>query len=304
MPSDCGPQGWLVIDKPLGLTSQRVVERVRRSTGAKAGHAGTLDPLATGVLPVALGEATKTVAYAMNGRKRYRFRLRWGIARTTDDGEGEIIGESERRPETAEIEAMLPRFTGTVMQTPPVYSALKIGGRRAYALARSDASPQLRPRPVEIAALRLLATPDRDHAELEAEVGKGTYIRALGRDLAVALGTCAHLAALRRMSVGPFTETQAIPLDAVADRLHISTAYGHLLPVAAALDGVPALALAEDEAGRLRCGQRVRPGAADTRSAIDRLAIGVVVGAWYNHVLIGLARIEDGCLRPLRIINC
>ncbi len=213
MPVDRALHGWLVIDKPLGLTSHSVVGQVRRRTGAKAGHAGTLDPLATGVLPVALGEATKTVAYAMNGRKGYRFRIRWGIARSTDDGEGEIVGESSSRPGMAEIEAMLPRFTGVVAQLPPVYSAIKVGGRRAYALARAAAPPTLAPRPVDIAELRLIAMPDRDHAEFEAVVGKGTYIRALARDLAAALGTCGHIVVLRRLAVGPFTEAQAISLD-------------------------------------------------------------------------------------------
>ena len=150
MPVDRGLNGWLVIDKPQGLTSSRVVERVRRATGAKTGHAGTLDPLATGVLPIALGEATKTIAYAMDSRKCYRFRIRWGVACTTEDSDGEIVGVSEARPEAAEIEAMLPRFTGAVMQTPPVYSAIKIAGHRAYALARAARPPVLNPRPVEI----------------------------------------------------------------------------------------------------------------------------------------------------------
>src|SRR5438445_97741 len=226
---DGGPHGWLVIDKPLGLTSSRVVELIRRSTGAKVGHAGTLDPLATGVLPIAIGEATKTTAYAMTGRKRYRFRIRWGVARTTDDREGEIIGECGSRPSREAIEAILPRFVGTVSQSPPPYSAIKVNGRRAYALARSDAPPALSPRPVEIATLRLVAMPDRDHADCEALVGKGTYIRALARDLGVALGTLAHTAELRRLSVGRFTESQAITLDSITEGGHIARDCGFLL---------------------------------------------------------------------------
>ncbi|HEY3912170.1 MAG TPA: tRNA pseudouridine(55) synthase TruB [Stellaceae bacterium] len=297
MPVERGLHGWLVIDKPLGLTSHSVVAQIRRRTNAKAGHAGTLDPLATGVLPVALGEATKTVSYAMNGRKGYRFCVGWGIARSTDDGEGEIVGESAVRPSRAEIEAMLPRFTGTVAQVPPVYSAIKVGGRRAYALARAAAPPALAPRLVEIADFRLTAMTDRDHAEFEAVVGKGTYIRALARDLAAALGTCGHIAALRRLSVGPFTEAQAIPLEAVGDQQH-------LLPVGSALDGLPALVLAAGEAQRLRCGQRVRPADGEGCALLDRLGIGAIVGAWYDHALIAMARIEDGSLRPLRILNC
>jgi tRNA pseudouridine55 synthase len=303
MPAEPGLHGWLVIDKPLGLTSHGVVAHIRRRTGAKVGHAGTLDPLATGVLPVALGEATKTVAYAMNGRKRYRFCIRWGIARATDDGEGEIVGESEARPGMAAIEATLSRFIGITAQRPPVYSAIKIGGRRAYALARAETPPSLAPRLVEIAELRLIATPDRDHAELEAVVGKGTYIRALARDLAAALGTCGHVAALRRLSVGPFTLSQAISLESIDDRQHILAACGRLLPIETALDGIPALGLAAAEAGRLRCGQRVRPADPDRRGQLDRLGSGAVVGAWHDHGLIALARIEDGGLRPLRVIN-
>lgn len=304
MPADRGLHGWLVIDKPLGLTSHHVVAQIRRRTGAKAGHAGTLDPLATGVLPVALGEATKTVAYAMNGRKRYRFRIRWGEARATDDCEGEIVGESKVRPGMAAIEAMLPRFTGIIAQLPPVYSAIKIGGRRAYALARAKTPPALNPRPVEIAELRLIATTDRDHAEFEAVVGKGTYIRALARDLAAALETCGHVAALRRLSVGPFTDSQAISLESVDDRQHILAACGRLLPIETALDGIPRLVLAAAEADRLSCGQRVRPADPEGRAQLDRLGSGAIVGAWHGHGVIALARIEDGGLRPLRVINC
>jgi tRNA pseudouridine55 synthase len=268
------------------------------------GHAGTLDPLATGVLPVALGEATKTVAYAVGGRKCYRFRIRWGVARATDDGEGEIVGESQVRPTRAAIEAVLPRFVGTIAQQPPAYSAIKIAGRRAYALARADQPPSLSARPVEIARLRLLSMPDPDHADCEAVVGKGTYIRALARDLAAALGTLGHVAALRRLSVGPFTEAQAISLETADDRRHIVAACGHLLPIETALDGIPALALTAAEADRLRCGQRVKPGDPGGRAQLDRAGTGAVVSVWHDRALIALARIEDGSVRPLRVINC
>jgi tRNA pseudouridine55 synthase len=302
-PVDRGPNGWLVIDKPQGLTSNRVVERVRRATGAKAGHAGTLDPLATGVLPIALGEATKTIAYAMKRRKCYRFRIRWGVARDTDDCEGEIVGESEGRPERAEIEAVTPRFTGAIMQTPPAYSAIKVAGRRAYALARAGREPALNPRPVDIISLRLIATPDRDHADYEAVVGKGTYIRALARDLALTLGTLGHVAALRRLSVGPFTEAHAISLESEGNSQHILAACGHLLPLEVALDGIPALALAAAEAHRLRCGQRVALREGCERVESERFDEGAVVSAWHENVLVALARVEDRSLRPLRVIN-
>ena len=177
------PTGGSSSTNRSGSARARVVEVIRRLTGAKVGHAGTLDPLATGVLPIAFGEATKTVAYAMSARKRYRFRIRWGIARTTDDREGAIVAECTSRPSRAAIEAILPRFTGTILQSPPPYSAIKVDGRRAYALARAATPPALPARPVQIAALRLIAVPDRDHADCEALVGKGTYIRALARDL-------------------------------------------------------------------------------------------------------------------------
>jgi tRNA pseudouridine55 synthase len=304
MASDRGLHGWLVIDKPHGLTSNRVVEQVRRRTGAKAGHAGTLDPLATGVLPIALGEATKTTSYAMRGRKCYRFRVRWGIARATDDCEGEIVAESSSRPSRPGIEEILPRFIGTIAQAPPAYSAIKIGGRRAYALARADRPPSLPVRPVEIVSLRLISALDCDHAEFEAVVGKGTYIRALARDLAVELGTFGHITALRRLSVGPFTEAQAISLESLADLPHILPAYGGLLPIETALDGIPALALAEADAERLRCGQRVMPCDFGRRVQLGGLEAGSVVSAWHNHALVALAMIEDGGLRPLRIFNC
>ena len=295
--------GWLVVDKPSGVSSNRAVERVRRATGAKAGHAGTLDPLATGVLPVALGEATKTIAYAMGGRKRYRFQIRWGISRDTDDSDGQIVGESPVRPEPGAIETMLPRFTGTVMQTPPAYSAIKLSGRRAYALARAGRSPVLAPRPVEISSLRLTAVPDLDHAECEAVVGKGTYIRALVRDLARALGTLGHVTALRRLEVGCFTEAHAIPLESMDDRQHIDGACGHLLPIEAALDGIPALFLSAADARRLRCGQRVAPADGQSEARSTGFAAGTVVSAWHGQALIALARVEDGSLRPLRVIN-
>jgi tRNA pseudouridine55 synthase len=304
MLTDRGLHGWVVIDKPQGLTSNRIVEHVRRATGAKAGHAGTLDPLATGVLPIALGEATKTTAYAMRGCKCYRFRVRWGIARATDDGEGEIVGESAARPGTAAIEAVLPRFVGTITQAPPIYSAIKVAGRRAYALARADALPSLPSRPVEIAKLRLIAAPDRDTAEFEAVVGKGTYIRALARDLASELGTVGHVAALRRLSVGRFTEAQAISLESLADLRHSVPVCRGLLPIETALDGIPVLVLAAADAVRLRRGQRVTPDGSDWQTQFGGLEAGTVVSAWHGHALIALAMIEDNCLRPLRIINC
>lgn len=295
--------GWLVIDKPAGLTSNRVVERVRRAVRLKTGHAGTLDPLATGVLPVALGEATKTVRFASAGRKTYRFRVRWGSATDTDDSEGTVIAESPGRPGAAAITAALPGFIGTIRQRPPGYSAIKVAGRRAYALARAGAPPVLPERDITVHAIRLIARPDADHAEFAAEVGEGTYIRALARDLAEALGSHAHIVELRRLAVGRFTETQAISLDLATALGHSLAASEHLLPIETVLDDIPAFALSAAEAARLRHGQQVTPLDSDQRARLGRLDDGTIVGARHDSLLVALARIENGGLRPVRVIN-
>jgi tRNA pseudouridine55 synthase len=293
--------GWLIVDKPAGVTSARAVAVIKRATGAKTGHAGTLDPLATGILPLALGEATKTAQFISAETKEYSFLVRWGAATDTHDCEGRIVEQTAVRPDAAVIEAIPPRFTGCIEQVPPAFSAIKIDGRRAYALARAGKMPEMRARTVHIHQLRLVARPDPDHAEFYAKVGEGTYIRSLARDLAEALGTLGHIVALRRLSVGRFTEAQAISLDSAAALGHSLAASKHLMPIETALDDIPALALSADEAARLRQGQRVLP-----REEIARLAAldpGTIVGAMHNHLLVGLARIEDGVLRPVRIIN-
>jgi tRNA pseudouridine55 synthase len=296
--------GWIVLDKPLGLSSSQAVGAVRRITGAaKAGHGGTLDPLATGILPIALGEATKTVAWAMAGRKTYRFRLRWGEARSTDDAEGEIVATSTMRPAARDIEAHLPRFTGTILQVPPRYSALKVDGRRAYALARAGETVALAARPVEIVELRLLDQPDADHADFEMVTGKGAYVRALGRDLAVALGTVAHVVALRRLAVGPFTLDRAISLDKLDSLGHSAAAFEHLLPIETALDDIPALALTEAEAIRLRHGQLVIPLLAAEQALVAQLGNGALIRATTGTSLVALAEIAAGGLRAVRVIN-
>lgn len=301
--------GWLVIDKPGGITSARVVGAVRRAAGgAKIGHAGTLDPLATGILPLALGEATKTVQFATAGKKCYRFRIRWGAATDTDDREGRTVAESALRPDAAAVIAALPRFTGTILQLPPSYSAIKIAGRRAYALARAGETPQLAARPVEIAGLRLLDMPDADHADFEAEVGAGTYIRALARDLAAALGTLGHIAELRRLQVGRFTEAQAISLERAVALGHSLAASEHLLPIETALDDIPALAVTADEAARMRQGQRIRLSDPRERLSLNPIdanpvAEGALVGARHDGLVVALAYVENGVLRPVRIIN-
>jgi tRNA pseudouridine55 synthase len=296
--------GWIVLDKPLGMSSSRAVGAVRRLLdAAKAGHGGTLDPLATGVLPIALGEATKTVAYAMAGRKHYRFTLRWGEARSTDDCEGAIIAESATRPARDQILAALVGFEGTVQQRPPDFSAIKLAGARAYDLARSGMAPVLQPRPVEIACLRLVALPDPDCAEFEAEVGKGTYIRALGRDLGRVLGCYAHVTALRRLAVGRFTLDAAISLDKLASLGHSPPASGHLLPIETALDDIPALALSGEEAEALRCGRVVTPLRPSDRARIDLLEDGATIRATSDGRLVALAAVDKGLIRPVRVMN-
>ncbi|MGH7049706.1 MAG: tRNA pseudouridine(55) synthase TruB, partial [Acetobacteraceae bacterium] len=242
--------GWLVVDKPAGITSAEVVNRVRAAfAAAKAGHGGTLDPLATGVLPVAFGAATKTVPYLVDGCKRYRFTLRWGEARDTDDADGTVIGRSEVRPGAAEIRAALADFRGQIMQVPPSFSAVKVGGKRAYDLARGGAPPSLPARPARVLEFTLLGIADAEHAEFEVVCGKGVYMRSLARDLAMELGTLGHVAALRRLSVGPFTEAQAITLDKIREREDRTPAFPDLLlPVATALADIPAVALTRAEA--------------------------------------------------------
>ncbi len=295
--------GWVVLDKPPGITSAHAVAAVKRVFGAaKAGHGGTLDPLATGVLPVALGEATKTVPFVMNGRKLYRFTLRWGQATDTDDGEGRVTVESGVRPGRAAIEALLPAFTGTIEQTPPAYSAIKLGGVRAYDRARDGETVTLAPRAVEIDRLRLVECPDDDHATFEALVGKGTYIRSLGRDLGQALGTLAHVVELRRLAVGRFRVERAISLEKLALLAHSAAAFEHLLPIETALDDIPALALTEAEAASLRHGQPVN--CASDRARLHGLGEGSTVCATSSGKLVALAKIHDGGLRPIRVMNC
>ena len=289
--------GWVVLDKPLGLGSTQAVGRVRRLFGAqKAGHGGTLDPLASGVLPIALGEATKTVPFVMDGRKEYRFTLRFGEARSTEDAEGEVTATSPVRPADDAIRSALARFTGEIEQMPPAYSALKIGGQRAYDLARAGETVVLTPRRVRIDRLELLSRLDADHADFVVGCGKGTYIRSLGRDLALALGTVGHLAALRRTVAGPFREEAAISLSKLEALGHIPPLLGALAPVTTALDDIPALALADAQADRLRQGQPVLL----TRDAPPP---GTLVRAEAGSKLVALVRSDGKSLQPVRVFN-
>ena len=286
--------GWLVIDKDGGISSAQVVGAVRRLTGAaKAGHGGTLDPLATGVLPVALGEATKTVAFAMDKAKSYRFTVRWGEARTTDDAAGELVASSPLRPTAAAIQAALPGFTGSIRQVPPDFSAVKVAGRRAYQLARQGESPELQPRQALIARFALLDMPDADTARFEVDCGKGTYIRALARDLGNLLGCLGHVVQLRRTRVGAFNESQAISLAKLTLLCQGPPPFEHLLPVATALDDIPALALTGPQAERLRSGQSVK-----VLDAGDGRVCAVCAGK-----PVALAEVASGEVRPVRVFN-
>jgi tRNA pseudouridine55 synthase len=300
--------GWLVLDKPEGLTSTQALGKVRRILNAeKAGHGGTLDPLATGILPIALGEATKTVSYAMDGAKTYRFTVRWGLRTATDDREGEVIDRSDARPGADAIRAALPAFLGSIEQVPPQYCALKVDGERAYDIARDGDVVDLAARTVRIDRFELVEIPDADHAVFEVDCGKGTYVRSLARDLAEALGTVGHVAVLRRLRVGRFTLDRAISLDELAAMEHGAAVERLLLPIETALDDIPALALTEAEAHRLRHGQAV---ALLTRQDLERLtAVRDAVGedgiaiALFGSTPVALVRVEGAEVRPVRVIN-
>jgi tRNA pseudouridine55 synthase len=295
--------GWIILDKPVGMTSTHAVAVVKRLFSAKrAGHAGTLDPLASGCLPLALGEATKTVPFVVDGRKVYLFTVQWGEERDTDDAEGRVVASSETRPTAEAIRALLPNFTGTIEQVPPRYSAIKIGGERAYDLARDGAVVELAPRPIEIHRLDLMDVPDSDHAVLAAECGKGTYVRSLARDLGRALGSFGHVSALRRSRVGPFGEDTMISLEQLDSLCH-RAAVGEgnladvLLPVETALDDIPALAVSQADAARLQRGQAVLLRGRD--APIFRGMVHVTA----SGQLVAIAEVDHGEIVPRRVFN-
>lgn len=283
--------GWVVIDKSEGFTSMSVTSRVKRALGVKkAGHGGTLDPFATGVLPIALGEATKVVSFALDGIKTYRFTIRWGQETTTQDPEGEICATSSHRPSKADIEAILPAFRGEISQTPSRFSAIKINGVPAYQRARRQEDFTLKSRFVIIYDLRLLKIPDEDHALFEVTCGKGTYVRSLGHDLAQKLGTVGHLVALRRTVVGPFHENNAILLDSILEMGHDQGA--SIYPLEVVLDDILALQVDEKEAQRLRHGL--------TLLCEEKREIG-----WCSHQgkAVALVRQQEGFLSPFCVFN-
>lgn len=291
--------GWIVLDKPADMTSTQAVGAVRRLFDAqKAGHAGTLDPLATGILPIALGEATKTVPYAVDGEKAYRFTVRWGAETDTDDAEGRIVASRDARPGRGAVEALLPSFVGEILQAPPAFSAVKIDGNRAYDLARAGETVELEPRPVQIDALTLVEMPDTATSVFEARCGKGTYVRALARDMGRALGCLGHVTALRRTRVGSFDEARAVGLETLrgaAEREEPLEPF--LLPVEAALADLAELSVGQNDATRLLRGQSVL-----IRGRDAPVLSGPAYATCKGH-LIAVGQLEKGELRPTRVFN-
>ena len=305
--------GWVVIDKPLNVTSTQVVGRVRRAFNAsKVGHAGTLDPLATGILPIALGEATKTVPFMVDATKTYCFTVRWGEATTTDDVEGEVIDQNDIRPTAQDIARALPQFVGQIEQVPPIFSALKVAGQRAYDLARRGEKVELKPRIVRIDALRLLDIPDCDHASFEVTCGKGTYVRSLARDLARVLGTFGHVSALRRTRVGNFDEACSISLAKLEELSNSAPAFEHLLGLETALDDIPALAVTQEEAARIERGQAIDVSGKALKTADGQHLLSretkcdpclVTVDREPGVKPLALGRIDEGAFKPSRVFN-
>ena len=293
---------WIILDTPVGVTSTQAVTRVKRAyNAAKAGHAGTLDPLASGVLPIALGEATKTVPFAVDGEKGYRFTVRWGAETGTDDAEGDILETSDSRPDRAAIEEVLDRFTGDIEQVPPRFSAIKVEGARAYDLAREGGEFDLAARAVHVAALAIDDMPDAGRCVFVARCGKGTYVRALARDIGRALGCFGHVEELRRTCVGPFDESATISLDKLEELSHSAARQegldAALRPVETALDDIPALAISGDDAAKLTRGQAV------LLRGRDAPVIKGPVYATSRGTLVALGEVRRGELWPTRVFN-
>ncbi|MFT0860853.1 tRNA pseudouridine(55) synthase TruB [Ancylobacter sp. G4_0304] len=293
--------GWVLLDKPVGMTSTQAVGAVKWLFSAKkAGHAGTLDPLASGCLPIALGEATKTVPFVMDGRKIYRFTVRWGIETDTDDSEGQAVATSEVRPSRAAILDALESFRGEIQQVPPAYSALKINGERAYDLARDGVVVELAARTVVIHRIELIDEPDADHAVFEAECGKGTYVRSIARDIGRLLGTRGHIAALRRTCVGTFLEADLVPLARlreISEAMDDAAPMEALRPVDVGLDTLPALRVSTADAARLAHGQSIILRGRDAPILEGPVAIHA------GGRLIALGEAEGGEIHPRRIFH-
>lgn len=297
--------GWVILDKPLGITSTQAVSIVRRAFGAtKAGHSGTLDPLATGILPIAMGEATKTIPYLMDRHKEYEFTLAWGAETTTDDREGAITVTHDHRPSSDDVKAVLPKFTGRIQQIPPQYSAIKLGGKRAYDLARNNQEVDLKARDADIFALDCHKH-DKTESHFTVTTGKGVYIRSLARDIARALGTAGHVKALRRCRVGAFTLDRSISLDFFKKIDNSADAFEALHPVLVALDDIPALAISTEDAKRLRCGQKIMIEQAGLPEGFNHHdeADDVVMTAQCDGQLVAIVILCDLMASPSRVFN-
>ncbi len=293
--------GWLCLDKAVGLTSTGAVASVKRLFGAaKVGHAGTLDPLASGVLPIALGDATKTVPFVQDGRKVYRFTVRWGAETDSDDSDGTVTETSDARPDADAIAAVLPEFSGEIMQRPPVYSAIKIAGQRAYDLAREGETVTLEERPVSIHRLVLAEMPDRDHATFDAECGKGTYVRALARDIGRRLGCLGHVVALRRLVVGPFDANHAVTVEQLItarEEGDVLSLDRFLMPLGVSLGEVPEIAVGASDAARIGRGQSVLLRGRDAPVSTG------VAHATSQGQTIALGEIAEGQFHPTRVFH-
>lgn len=297
--------GWVCLDKPVGLGSTEAVSKVRRLfNAAKAGHAGTLDPLATGVLPIALGEATKTVPFLVEAEKVYRFTIAWGVTTASYDREGEVIDRSDVRPSPEAAAEALKAFVGEIDQAPPAFSAIKVDGERAYDLARDGVKVELEPRKVVIHEAAVTAAPDPDHLEITMRTGKGVYVRAVARDLALALGACGHVSALCRERVGPFSLENAITLEKLSDLVHRGAAAEGLLPVETALDDIPELAVTAEDAFRLRQGRPIVLLPRQVETLKGRLSGGArTVSAMEGGTLVAICTLRAGRLEPDRVFN-
>ena len=297
--------GWLCLDKPYDFGSTQAVGKVRWLYNAqKAGHAGTLDPLATGILPIALGEATKTVSYMMDADKAYRFTIEWGTTTASFDREGAVTATSDARPTREQVEAALPAFVGETLQVPPMFSAIKVDGERAYDLARAGEVVELAARPIRIDSLRVLDQPDADHVEIEMVCGKGAYVRSIVRDLAEALGACGHLSALRRTRVGAFTEARAITLENLEEMRHKPALLEALLPVETALDDIPVLAVTDEDAFKLKQGRPIVLVPRQVETLKSQLPPGSrSVSAMAGGVMVALCEMRAGRLEPARVFH-
>lgn len=297
--------GWVCLDKPYDLGSTSAVSRVRRIFNAqKAGHAGTLDPLATGILPIALGEATKTVAFLMDADKTYRFTIAWGTTTASFDREGAVTATSDVRPTREAVEAALPEFIGEIQQIPPIYSAVKVDGERAYDLARAGEAVDLKARTIQVHDLRVGEAIDADHVELIMDCGKGAYVRAVVRDLAERLGACGHVSALRRTRVGPFAEEDSITLELLEDLGHKARCLEALLPVETALDDIPELAVTTEDAFKLKQGRPIVLVPRQVEALKARLNPGTrTVSAMSDGVVVALCEMRAGKLEPSRVFH-